>query len=285
MYRPPTKTKQDKKRTMLENIDQIWVILGVITGIIGTASGWIAKHYTQIKLVAEKALNKDLAGTITAVIDLMSSDVPQTEEQTALITSGVVPETTWKMTDAAKDQLFHNLRDWGAEIRKDDLLAVIAKAESKSQVEYGIILYDHAGNIDRSVINKGKGSDQEHEVYHAFVSYGTPTVQNYTDTMAKVTETTSKTYSLETYWYMTEYERSILMSEIGTSPACIAKALSTIQEAETKQTERYYITCSSPSVSWEITKGNITNRWGGSTEPVAVSTVAAESSVEVAKTP
>ena len=195
-------------------------------------------------------------GALTAVIDLMSSDVPQTKAQTALITNGIVPDKTWKMTDANKDQLFRDLRNWGAEIRKGDLLAVIAKAEAESQVEYGIILHDHKGNTDRSIINKGKGSDQEHEVYHAFVSYGNTSVQTYCATMIKVDETSSKTYPLEIYWYMTEAERERLISEIGTSyPKCIAEAIDQVNLAETNQTEQYYVHCN--NCAWEIYRGNI----------------------------
>jgi len=197
-----------------------------------------------------------LKGALTAVIDLMSSDVPQTEAQTALITEGIVPDKTWKMNDANKDQLFRDLRNWGAEIRKGDLLAVIAKAEAESQVEYGIILQDHKGNTDRSIINKGKGSDQEHEVYHAFVSYGNTSVQTYCHTMAKVDATSSKTYPLEIYWYMTEAERERLISEIGTSyPKCIAEAIDQVNLAETNQTEHYYVHCNNRG--WEIYRGNI----------------------------
>ena len=195
-------------------------------------------------------------GALTAVIDLMSSDVPQTKAQTALITNGIVPDKTWKMTDANKDQLFRDLRNWGAEIRKGDLLAVIAKAEAESQVEYGIILHDHKGNTDRSIINKGKGSDQEHEVYHAFVSYGNTSVQTYCATMIKVDETSSKTYPLEIYWYMAEAERDRLISEIGTSyPKCIAEAIDQVNLAETNQTEQYYVHCN--NCAWEIYRGNI----------------------------
>ena len=107
----------------------------VTLGILGTASGWIATHLTKIKLVVEKAKNKDLAGTISGIIDLMSSDVPQDEAQTTLIENGTVPDKTWKMSDTNKTQLFNDLRNSGGEIRKEDLLAVIAKAEAESQVE------------------------------------------------------------------------------------------------------------------------------------------------------
>ena len=242
---------------MLDNIEQIWVALGVIAGIIGTASGWIDSHRKQIKLLAERVKNKDLEGTIAGVIALMSSDVPQTEEQTALIETGVVPAKTWKMTDERKDQLFNQLRNWGAEIRKVDLLAVIEKAESESQVEYGIILHDHNGNVDRSVINKGKGADQEHEVYHAFVSYGVSETQVYEDTMAKVKETSSKTYPLEVFWYMTDAERDLLMSNIGyNNPKCIEQAQATIKEAEEKQWESYYVGCGIHT--FKVEKGNVT---------------------------
>ena len=41
-------------------------------------------------------------------------------EQEALITTETVPAKTWKMDDANKDQLFRDLRNWGAEIRKGD---------------------------------------------------------------------------------------------------------------------------------------------------------------------
>ena len=40
---------------MLENLDQLLVAIGVIAAFAGTASGWIAKHFTDIKLVLEKA--------------------------------------------------------------------------------------------------------------------------------------------------------------------------------------------------------------------------------------
>lgn len=196
-------------------------------------------------------------GALTAVIDLMSSDVPQTKAQTALITEGIVPDKTWKMTDANKDQLFRDLRNWGAEIRKGDLLAVIAKAEAESQVEYGIILHDHKGNTDRSIINKGKGSDQEHEVYHAFVSYGNTSVQTYCATMIKVDETSSKTYPLEIYWYMTDAEKEMLMSNIGYNNAkCITDAQTTIIDAEERQLESYYIGCGNHT--FLVVKGNVT---------------------------
>ena len=91
---------------MIENVNEIWIAAGVVLGVIGTASGWIKDHYSQIKLVAEKALNRDLNGTVAGIIDLMSSDVPQTEEQTKLIRRGIVPAETWKMNDARKEELF-----------------------------------------------------------------------------------------------------------------------------------------------------------------------------------
>ena len=252
---------------IFENLDQLWIILGVIAGVVGTASGWVAKHYTQIKLVTEKALNKDLAGTISGIIDLMSSDVPQTAEQTALITDGIVPGKTWKMTEDNKDQLFRDLRNWGAEIRKGDLLAVIAKAEAESQVEYGIILHDHKGNIDRSIINEGKGLDQEHEVYHAFVSYGNTSVQTYDKTMIQVAATYSKTYPLEIYWYMTDDVKEQLILQIGTSnPKCIEEVTDKIRRMEEEQVEQYYVSCGYHT--WEITRGNITRQFAGAkTEP------------------
>ena len=206
--------------------------------------------------VYEGYKNSGLKGAFTSLVNLGTSSVPQTTDQTALITSGKVPDSFWRMTAAAKDQLYNDLRNWGAEIRKDDLLAVIAKAEAESQVEYGIILHDHKGNTDRSIINKGKGSDQEHEVYHAFVSYGNTSVQTYDDTMAKVGATSSKTYPLEIYWYMTEAERDRLISEIGTSyPKCIAEAIDQVNLAETNQTEHYYVHCNNRA--WEIYRGNI----------------------------
>lgn len=242
---------------MIENVNEIWIAAGVVLGVIGTASGWIKDHYSQIKLVAEKALNRDLNGTVAGIIDLMSSDVPQTEEQTKLIRRGIVPAETWKMNDARKEELFATLRNWGAEIRRADLLAVIAKAEAESQVEYGIILHDHNGDIDRSIINKGKGPDQEHEVYHVFVSYGRPEVQVYESTMAKVKETSSKTYPLEVYWYMTDAEKEMLIQSIGyNNPKCIADAQATIKEAEEKQWESYYVGCGIHT--FKIEKGNLT---------------------------
>ena len=228
--------------------------IGLVITIITTVLGIVAA-------VIEKYKNKDLNGALSVaidgyntVVDLFDPAVPQTEAQTEHLNN--IPARTWKMSDANKDQLFHDFRDWGAEIRKSDLLAVIAKAEAESQVEYGIILHDHKGNTDRSIINKGKGSDQEHEVYHAFVSYGNTSVQTYDDTMAKVDATSSKTYPLEIYWYMTEAERDRLVSGIGTSyPKCIAEAIDQVNLAETNQTEHYYVHCNNRG--WEIYRGNI----------------------------
>ena len=69
--------------------------------------------------------------------------------------------------DARKSSCSATLRNWGAEIRKSDLIAVIEKAESENQVEYGIVIYDHQGKIDQSIINEGNPDpSQVHEVYH-----------------------------------------------------------------------------------------------------------------------
>jgi len=247
--------------SILSTIDLNQIIL-VMSGIIAVLGYIVAaienvkKKNTQGALEnSEKAVEAGKK-VLSDAIDLFSSDVPQTEAQTTLLENGTVPAKTCFMSDANKDQLFHDLRNWGAEIRKGDLLAVIAKAEAESQVEYGIILHDHKGNTDRSIINKGKGSDQEHEVYHAFVSYGNTSVQTYDDTMIKVDETSSKTYPLEIYWYMTEAERTRLISEIGTSyPKCIAEAIDQVNLAEINQTEHYYVHCN--SCAWEINQGNI----------------------------
>lgn len=261
---------------MLENLDQLLVAIGVIAAFAGTASGWIAKHFTDIKLVLEKAKNKDLAGTISGIIDLMSSDVPQDEAQTALITDGIVPEKTWKMNDANKERLFKDLRNWGAEIRWPDLLAVIAKAESESQVEYGIILYDHNGKINQSIINAGKGPDQEHEVYHGFVSYGNPSVQTLNETEEKVKATSSKTYPLEEYWYMTDDEKAKLMSNIGyNNPKCITEAQATILDAEERQLESYYIGCGNRT--FLVVKGNVTEMGANPKTDAPVATTVSDS--------
>ncbi len=207
--------------------------------------------------------NSGLKGAFNAVINLGCSNVPQTAEQTKLITSGKVPDAFWKMTDPNKDQLFNDLRNHGAEIRKDDLLAVIAKAEAENQVEYGIILYDHNGKVDRSIINKdltidGKVAvDQQHEVYHGFVSYGRPEVQVWEETKVKVKETSSKEYPLEVYWYMTDTEKETLMSNIGyNNPKCINEAQAIIDKAEAEQKESYYVGCGIHT--FKVVKGNVT---------------------------
>ncbi len=200
------------------------------------------------------------------IVDLMNPNVPQTSAQTKIIASGKVPDSTWKMTDANKMQLFKDLRNWGAEIRKDDLLAVIAKAESESQVEYGIILYDHNGKIDESIINKGKGADQEHGVYHGFVSYGNPSVQNLDDTNAKVKAASSKTYPLEIYWYMTDDVKQQLILQVGTTNTkCIETITDKIRKMEDEQVEQYYISCGNHT--WEITRGNITRQFADAKFP------------------
>jgi len=239
----------------------IGLVITVITTILGVVAA-----------VIEKYKNKDLTGALSvaidgynAVVDLFDPAVSQTEAQTEQL--NIVPARTWKMSDDNKDQLFRDLRNWGAEIRKGDLLAVIAKAEAESQVEYGIILHDHKGNIDRSIINEGKGLDQEHEVYHAFVSYGNTSVQTYDKTMIQVAATYSKTYPLEIYWYMTDDVKEQLILQIGTSnPKCIEEVTDKIRKMEDEQVEQYYVSCSYHT--WEITRGNITRQFSGAkTEP------------------
>jgi len=229
--------------------------IGLVITIITTVLGVVAA-------VIEKYKNKDLSGALSValegyntIVDLFDPAVPQTESQTEQL--NIIPARTWKMTDANKEQLFRDLRNWGGEIRKKDLFAVIAQAEADSQVEYGIILYDHNGKIDQSIINEGKGADQEHEVYHAFVSYGNASVQNYDNTMAKVDATMSKTYPLEVYWYMTDAEKELLMSNIGYNNAkCITEAQATILDAEERQLESYYIGCGNRT--FLVVKGNVT---------------------------
>jgi hypothetical protein len=239
--------------------------IGLVITIITTVLGIVAA-------VIEKYKNKDLTGALSvaidgynAVVDLFDPAVPQTDAQTEQLDN--VPARTWRMSDDNKDQLFRDLRNWGAEIRKGDLLAVIAKAEAESQVEYGIILHDHKGNIDRSIINEGKGLDQEHEVYHAFVSYGNTSVQTYDKTMIQVAATYSKTYPLEIYWYMTDDVKEQLILKIGTSnPKCIEEVTDKIRKMEDEQVEQYYVSCSYHT--WEITRGNITRQFAGAkTEP------------------
>lgn len=263
---------------MIENVEEIWIVAGVILGALGTASGWIKDHYSQIKLVAEKALNRDLNGTVAGIIDLMSSDVPQTEEQTALIETGIVPEKTWKMSDDAKEQLFRDLRNWGAEIRKSDLIAVIEKAESENQVEYGIVIYDHQGKIDQSIINEGNPDpSQVHEVYHGFVTYGAGKVQPYKQTENMIKDTHSKAYPLEIFWYMTDFEKETLMSNIGyNNPKCIEEARRVIKQAEDEQWETYSVGCGERG--WEIVRGNVVSSWANpkTDEPIVTKTSTAE---------
>jgi hypothetical protein len=239
--------------------------IGLVITIITTVLGIVAT-------VIEKYKNNDLNGALSVaidgyntVVDLFDPAVPQTDAQTEHLNN--IPARTWKMSDDNKDQLFRDLRNWGAEIRKGDLLAVIAKAEAESQVEYGIILHDHKGNIDRSIINEGKGLDQEHEVYHAFVSYGNTSVQTYDKTMIQVAATYSKTYPLEIYWYMTDDVKEQLILQIGTSnPKCIEEVTDKIRKMEDEQVEQYYVSCSYHT--WEITRGNITRQFAGAkTEP------------------
>jgi hypothetical protein len=202
-----------------------------------------------------------LKAAFASLVNLGTSRVPQTADQTALITSGKVPDEFWKMTDAAKDELFHMLRNSGAEIRKDDLMAVIAKAEAESQVEYGIIIVDHNGDVDRSIINPLSKTQtsavQQHEVYHAFVSYGHLNTQTYEETLVKMSDTSSKGYKLESYWYMTDAEKETLMSNIGyNNPKCIIDAQKTIDEAEKEQKESYYVGCGIHT--FKVVKGNVT---------------------------
>ena len=227
-----------------------------------TAIAWIfAIGIPGAIAVYEGYKNSGLKGAFNSLANLGRSDVPQTDDQTALITSGKVPDSFWKMTDAAKDELFHMLRNSGAEIRKDDLLAVIAKAEAESQVEYGIIIVDHNGEVDRSIINPLSKTQtsafQQHEVYHAFVSYGNLNTQTYEETLVKMSDTSSKGYKLESYWYMTDFEKETLMSNIGyNNPKCIIDAQKTIDEAEKEQKESYYVGCGIHT--FKVVKGNVT---------------------------
>lgn len=225
----------------------------------GTIVAWIVSVGIPAAAAAYLGYqNGGLKGAFNAVVNLGCSNVPQTADQTALITSGKVPDAFWKMPADTKDTLWTWLRAKGGEFTRPSLDAVVAQAESESQVEYAIIIVDHKGKVDETVD-------------HAFVSYGTPVYGKYAEIHAKAEATTSKEYHLETRWIMLEDERKKLLSEIGPHPVCITKALEKIQEAEDDQTEKFYIVCSEPSMGWEITKGNITNRWGGTTEPASAS--------------
>lgn len=249
---------------MIENVEEIWIVAGVILGALGTASGWIKDHYSQIKLVAEKALNRDLNGTVAGIIDLMSSDVPQTEAQTALITEGIVPDKTWKMTGENKDMLWTWLRAKGGEFTRTDLDAVITQAESDSQVEYAIFIVDHKGKVDETVD-------------HAFVSYGYHVSGKYAEIKAKAEATHSKVYHLETTWVMLDDVKQQLILQIGTTnPKCIEEVTDKIRKMEDEQVEQYYVSCGYHT--WEITRGNITRQFSGAKtdEPIVTKTSTAE---------
>ncbi|HJJ50717.1 MAG TPA: hypothetical protein O0X01_04250 [Methanocorpusculum sp.] len=105
-----------------------------------------------------------LKGAFAAFVDGMDPSIPQTEAQTEVIES--VPESIWKMDDAMYAELVKQLTASGAKFNENGLRHVIDDMESKTQVEYGILVEDHDGNPDTSCKS-------------AFVSYGSFTLLSY----------------------------------------------------------------------------------------------------------
>lgn len=94
----------------------------------------------------------------------MNPSIPQTEAQTEVIES--VPESIWKMDGAMYAELVKQLTASGAKFNENGLRHVIDDMESKTQVEYGILVEDHDGNPDTYCKS-------------AFVSYGSFTLMSY----------------------------------------------------------------------------------------------------------
>ena len=234
------------------DLDQIILVIGGIIAVLGyivAAIENVKKKNTQGALEnSEKAVEAGKK-VLSDAIDLFSSDVPQTEAQTALLENGIVPAKTWKMTGENKDMLWTWLRAKGGEFTRADLDAVITQAESDNQVEYAIVIVDHKGKVDEAVD-------------HAFVSYGYHVSGKYAEIKAKAEATHSKVYHLKTTWVMLDDVKQQLILQIGTSnPKCIEVVTDKIRKMEEEQVEQYYVSCGYHT--WEITRGNITRQFSG----------------------
>lgn len=227
------------------------IVAGIIALIL--AVGNVIQEYQKKDkdktIAAGETAIESGASLLKNVIKLFSSDVPMDKEQEALITDGIVPAKTWKMTDDNKDMLWTWLRAKGGEFTRADLDAVITQAETDNQVEYAIVIVDHKGKVDEAVD-------------HAFVSYGIPIFGKYAEIKARAKATTSKVYHLETKWVMLEDVKQQLILQIGTSnPKCIEEVTDKIRKMEEEQVEQYYVSCGYHT--WEITRGNITRQFAG----------------------
>ena len=106
--------------SILSTIDlgQIILVIGGIIAVLGyivAAIENVKKKNTQGALEnSEKAVEAGKK-VLSDAIDLFSSDVPQTEAQTALLENGTVPAKTCFMSDANKESLWTNLRAHGGE--------------------------------------------------------------------------------------------------------------------------------------------------------------------------
>ena len=149
----------------METLFEPTTISTIVAGIIALilAIGNVIQEYQKKDkdktIAAGETAIESGASLLKNVIKLFSSDVPMDKEQEALITDGIVPARTWKMSDEIYAQLYKQLVAGGAAVNERGLRATIDLMESKGIVEYGIIVEDHDGDVDTTCDS-------------AFISYG-----------------------------------------------------------------------------------------------------------------
>lgn len=242
--------------------DQIILVIGGIIAVLGYVIALIKniqKKNVEGALDTSEKLVEAGKKVLSEAIDLFSSDVPQTEAQTALIENGTVPAKTWVMTDKNKNDLWTNLRAHGGEFTRNDLNDLVSWAEGIGDVEYAIVLVDKNGNPDKRV---RIADNPATEIYHAFVSYGVPTYAKYDDVHAQAEATHSPEHNLTTKWIMLDAVKNQIISEIGSSqPKCINAFINQVADMEEKQMEEYSVNCNNHT--WVIKQGDIFNRYAG----------------------
>lgn len=244
------------------DLDQIILVIGGIIAVLGyivAAIENVKKKNTQGALEnSEKAVEAGKK-VLSDAIDLFSSDVPQTEAQTALLENGTVPAKTCFMTDKNKEDLWTNLRAHGGEFTRNDLNDLVSWAEGVNDVEYAIILVDKNGNPDKRIRVAG---NPDTEIYHAFVSYGVPTYAKYDEVHAQALATSSPEHNLNTNWIMLDAVKNQIISEIGSyNPKCINDFINKVAEAEKEQLEEYSVNCNNHT--WVIKQGDIVAQYAG----------------------
>lgn len=221
-----------------------WITTVAIPAAVAIFAGWKAGGLKgALKAAAEEFVNYD---------KLMTQEEPMTKEQEALITSGKVSDRTWKMSDETFRQMCETLERYEVLVNHQELRDLVTFAEKGNNVDYGILITDKDGNVDRTAKT------------HIYVSYGTPMYVSYEVAKHNAEVGNSPLYYIPVWWYLTDLRKNLVLSEMqltAKTSECVDRAIEQIREAEESQVETYTLTCK-PHY-WIISRGKIIERGAG----------------------